>query len=70
MTKQTDLPRWEHKEKAGASQIAIILTNNKTTSTRSNKKVPQMLHKANFKGVLMLLSVYVKIGKTLPLHRR
>lgn len=29
-------------------------TNNKTTSTRLNKKVPQMLHKVNFKGVLML----------------
>lgn len=61
MTKLTNIPRWEHKENAGTSKIVIILTNNKTTSTRLNKKVPQMLHTVNFKGVLMLLSVYVKI---------
>lgn len=61
MTKWTDLPRWEHKEKVDVSQIVIFLNNNKPTSTRCNKKVPQMLHKVNFKGVLMLLSVYVKI---------
>lgn len=61
MTKLTDIPRWEHKEKAGTSQIVIILTNNKTTITRHNEKAPQMLHKVNFKGVLMLLSVYVKL---------